>query len=265
MSFEDSETCRALVKKVREQALELIELNDKLAVANDHITLAERRISELMSASMPGSARGSPSRSDLINRRQKAERRTAPGVASISPQPSPRRTTPVQASYVETVEVRVQGLEKEILSLQENLNMTKREKASMESTLVRKTEEVHQCGIENQRLSSEIESLRVQLEYMTRSSDPSNLKRMNKAAAAIAKSQTMIVQDELRRVRQQVIQQEKVIKASSQREKVLVGQVHGLEQELYHAGRKRGAGTETSSSGGEVMNAGVSPTSTRES
>ena len=79
----------------------------------------------------------------------------------------------------------------------------------------RKTEEVRLCGIENQRLSSEIESLRVQLEYMDLRSDPSNLKRMNKAAAAIAKSQTMIVQDELRRGEgQQVIQQEKVIKAS---------------------------------------------------
>ena len=240
MSFEDSETCKALVKKVREQALELTELNDKLAVANDHIALAERRIDELISTSVPGSARGSPSRLELLSRKQKAERRTGAGATSLSPQPSPRRTTPVQASYLETIEVRAQGLEKELMFLQENLNMTKREKASMESTLVRKTDEAHRYGIENQRLTSEVETLRVQLEYMNRSSDPSNLKRMNKAAAAIAKSQTVIVQDELRRVRQQLGQQEKIIKASSQREKVLVGQVHSLEQELYRAGLRRG-------------------------
>ena len=126
MSFEDSETCKALVKKVREQALELTELNDKLAVANDHIALAERRIDELISTSVPGSARGSPSRLELLSRKQKAERRTGAGATSLSPQPSPRRTTPVQASYLETIEVRAQGLEKELMFLQENLNMTKR-------------------------------------------------------------------------------------------------------------------------------------------
>lgn len=75
--WETDPMSRALIKKVREQALELTELNDKLCVANDHIILCERRISELLSTSLPNSPYGSPTRAAILARTRSRIRKDA--------------------------------------------------------------------------------------------------------------------------------------------------------------------------------------------
>lgn len=79
-------TIAALLKKVREQALELSVLSDELLMSKEHSAVCETRIAELLSTSS-GGARGSASRADLL------ERSSSSAVASSSsPAPTPRRS-----------------------------------------------------------------------------------------------------------------------------------------------------------------------------
>ena len=76
-----------LISKVRDQALELTEINDKLSMANSHISLCERRIAELLSSSLPHSPRGSPTRGSMLhNKNHQMQRKEKDrGGGSLSP------------------------------------------------------------------------------------------------------------------------------------------------------------------------------------
>jgi len=226
-------TIAALLKKVREQALELSVLSDELMMSKEHSAVCEARIAELLSTSA-GGARGSASRADLFERSG-----SGGGSTTASPAPTPRRSprpghqeSSAQDKEVHALKQRVQDLSAALQTATASSEEFRRKNQLMEGHLRRKTDLLLTHKTQLEAYESDVQRLQEEKEYLTRSSQPSNLRRLNKSAAAVASANAHLLQDELRRLKTALKRAEHSQLLAGQREKSLQQSLQRAEAQL---------------------------------
>ena len=220
---EKDATIAALLKKVRDQALELSVLSDELSMAKEHAKVCETRIAELLSTSA-GSTRGSPTRSAMIHRSNIIASETA--LHNRNPNFS------VAGSLLEKENCKLKLQVADLLSASEKAEAAAEEYSRknnlMENHLRRRTDEAMRLKTQLEEAENSVQRLREEKDYLMRSSQPSNLRRLNKSAAAVATANAHLLQDDVRRLNVALKRAEHSQMLSAQREK-------GLQQALQKA------------------------------
>ena len=224
-------TIAALMKKVREQALDLADLTDALQMSKDHGNACEQRIAELLSTSL-GMARGSPSRANLLKLQANSE---------LSESPLPTRSPRAVASHTDlsVAKDEVRTTKQKLTDTQAVLAQTKatmeeygRKNKLLEEHLRKKTDLLLVQKAQIEVADSEMVRLQKEKEYLTRSSQPNNLRRLNKSAAAVATANSHLLQEELRRLKAALKRTEHSQLLAGQREKVLLESLQQAEGQL---------------------------------